>query len=54
MMVTVEKFQSRTQEHLDFFEQEIHRIEEGERAANAQLEAALQNLQPKHDYYQYG
>ena len=26
----------------------------GEQAANAQLQSALDSLQPKHDYYQYG
>lgn len=26
----------------------------GEQAANARLQSALDNLQPKHDYYQYG
>jgi len=26
----------------------------GEQAANARLQSALDSLQPKHDYYQYG
>ncbi len=46
--------ENKCKEHIDFLEQEISRIEVGERAANAQLESALQNLQPKHDYYEYG
>lgn len=29
-------------------------ILQGEQAANARLQSALDNLQPKHDYYQYG
>ena len=29
-------------------------IEQGEQAANAALQSALDNLKPKHDYYQYG
>lgn len=29
-------------------------ILQGEQAANARLQSALDNLEPKHDYYQYG
>jgi hypothetical protein len=39
---------------IQFLQDEMTKIDAGERAANAQLEAALQSLQPKHDYYEYG
>jgi hypothetical protein len=48
------KFEKQCKEHILYLEQEMSRIDAGERAANAQLESALQNLQPKHDYYEYG
>ena len=48
------KVENQCREYIIFLEQEILRIDAGERAANAQLESALQNLQPKHDYYEYG
>jgi len=46
--------ENQCKEYIDFLEQEVSRIDAGERAANAQLDAALQNLKPKHDYYEYG
>ena len=33
---------------------QVKAIEDGEQAANAQLQSALDALQPKHDYYSYG
>jgi hypothetical protein len=46
--------EQRSSQFIQFVEDEITKIDAGERAANAQLEAALQSLQPKHDYYEYG
>lgn len=44
----------RCQEQQERLQQQQAAILAGEQAANARLQSALDSLQPKHDYYQYG
>ena len=44
---------SRAKQHVERLKKQIAAIENGEMAANAKLQNALDSLKPKHDYYEY-
>ncbi|DAC20738.1 MAG TPA: hypothetical protein D7H91_05365, partial [Candidatus Poseidoniales archaeon] len=61
VMATLKAAALATPSHSDRCQSELTRLEgqrsaiiAGEQAANARLQSALDSLQPKHDYYQYG
>jgi hypothetical protein len=43
----------RASQHVQRLKTQISAIENGEMAANAKLQSALDSLKPKHDYYEY-
>ena len=61
VLTTLHNSRSTLPSHAEKFQAERTRLEgqqaaiiAGEQAANARLQTALDSLQPKHDYYQYG